>query len=1579
MADLLKLVTKLVVAADGRTADNWTSYKVQLENALSGKEVGGLYLDDVLLGKGPGIEPADPGSDVAAWIAGRSNRTDADYALAVTARSTWARANRVAHGYVMGSLPEDLHEECAQRLNAAQLWAYLEQRFSAQGLTSVAALWVRLFQLRLDDYGGVSAYLTALTKLELELQRAGRQVEPTLLAGAILIAMGDRYPTTRELLMTLPVAEQTKATFGLRLLEAEKNAKVTADLSAMTFGGGGGSNQGSSATAGAATTKNTPCKYVRKHQGKLPGQAAGTQCGRRHNKGIQCWARMDDQWMSANPTKTGADLPNWRDSGTQQQGSQGGAGAGQKSAQANVTVLTVSGTNPVSEESYEDGSFLGYLCALKETQEGMQELCEVEVTASHVTVALDSGATASCFRQGTSFKPLAEPVTVRGALPGLTSLAKGTTAIPCPALPSGTLRGLHSPDFRHNLVSVSELQSQGVEVVFPAGTRSAHCKDPSTGKVLWSFRQGQLGLYEAKVREHTAASAVGTPHPSLHPTTLLHRRLGHLGEASLRTLIRHQAITGLPEAYIAPPVPFTTSCVPCIQGKTQAKPHPLVRARAAKTLERVHVDLVGPLPQGVKGHRFWLTIVDDYSRYGWSIPLHTKDQAKHRLIEWVAMAERQTGCKLKEVRADRGGEFVNDTLLGHFRAQGVRTTFSNPHSPEQNGVAEARNKQVGRFTRLLLLNSQAPLSYWPYAVKHATVLNNLVPHGLLQGSTPYGAWFKIKPNMRRLRVWGCTGHVLLNQEEKRRAGGKLGPVTKACALVGINPQGPGWLLWDPTTRKEIHSSDVVFQEQVPYFNQSSHPHSPFEWAHFEDSDLSTVKVAPAPAPAQASAPPSSTEGGHQPGTPPEDQEEGHHQSEGGLSKGPEDRGAVRGESAGGGEDSDTESQNQLGTRVALAPRGSHPARPRFSGQEPADEGHGSSQPRGQGEPGLEQVQLEEPPRRSTRDRCAPTPYWIVGNAPALPARGIGARGAGGAAPQEGAEQSPEVGELRRSLRLQSLPPVHTETLVALPGSDSIPKQAVVLLQEVVHGESGSKRKEIPTPADWQEALNGEHPGEWLESMVKEVTGLQATGTYQEVPRDRAKNILKCKWLFKVKRRPDGTPIFKSRLVVKGCSQKQGVDYFETYAPTAKQVTGRLLLHLAATQGFHIQVMDVDQAFCHGDLEEEIYMEAPPGLTGRVQEGTVWLLKRPLYGLKQAPRQWHAKLKEVLYKLGFKPSQSDPSLFMYQGSNGFWVLVYVDDMLLLSKSEELLNQFKDQLRQHFPMKDLGDIGQYLGMEITRDWGKQEVYLSQHRYIQQLLQKFGYEEGKEYNTPLQVNHSLTKAQEGGEQHPEQDRFPELLGGVMYLMVCTRPDIAHAVSVLSRFVAPGRHGGEHWKAGLRLLGYLKATSHYQLALGGSSTVLTGYSDSSWADDQADRRSSQGHCFQVGAGTVSWKACRSPAVALSTCEAELYAACSAAQEAVWLSDLLAVLGYPQSPAPMLWCDNESTVALTKDAMFSGRSKHIEARYYFIRELVQAQKLRTAHIPGVENPADIFTKPLSVEDHSRLREMLGVRSITAK
>ena len=915
-----------------------------------------------------------------------------------------------------------------------------------------------------------------------------------------------------------------------------------------------------------------------------------------------------------------------------------------------------------------------------------------------------------------------------------------------------------------------------------------------------TFKKAKNGLYETSIPCPTSAQTAAATttcackgNSLAHPTVLLHHRLGHIGQGYLRTLITSKSIQGLPHTYTPVPAPLHTSCLPCIESKTQAQPHPPQRTRAQGVLNKVHCDLVGPYPvAGLKGEQYRLTIVDDHSRFGWVFPLHTKDQAKYVLINWIALVENQTGKHLKHFHADRGGEFLNKTLLQHLTNKGVTYSFSNPHSPQQNGVAEARNKATGRILLALLLQSEAPHSLWTHAVQHANFINNLFPHHLLDKKTPFEAWHGKQPSMDRLRVWGCTGHVLLNKDERRKSGGKLGPVTKPCVLLGINHVGAGWLLLDTSTNREVHSSDVVFQEDIPFYKSRTDraDEAPLTWLDFTDPEhIGPELPSPdLPEEQQEAAPPVIDIPAI-----PDDPNMGH------------------------AEDNAPDAPDK-----------------------PANEG------------------MLRPPQPE-REIQAPAP------------------------PQEHPQ--------RQSLRLQgvrapSLPPLNLRWYPDERAGCAIqlPQPVHALVQTIALGESEDKRREIPTPGTHKEALNGPHAAEWMESMIKEYNGLKSTGTFELVPRSDARNVVKCKWVYKVKRSPEGTPFFKSRLVAKGFSQKEGIDYFATWAPTARHTTARVFLHLAASRDMEIDAMDVDQAFLQGELHEEIYMDPPPALPDSPAPDMVWRLRKPLYGLKQSPRQWHAKLKIALLQLGFQPSHGDPSLYVGITSQGIWMLVYVDDMLLASEDPAELAALKHALKNLFPMKDLGSVKTYLGMDVTRDRDKRELYLSQERYIHDLLHRFQFTDCKAADTPLAVNHGLNLPKPDEEPIPGQERYAELLGGIMYTMVSTRPDIAHAVSVLSRFIADGRHGATHWKAALRLLSYLKGTAKYKLVLGGTSTDLVGFSDSSWADDQVDRRSSQGYCFTLGSGVVSWKATRSPSVALSSCKAELYAGTTAAQDVVWL-----------------------------------------------------------------------------------------------
>ncbi|CAI7844215.1 unnamed protein product, partial [Closterium sp. NIES-54] len=431
--------------------------------------------------------------------------------------------------------------------------------------------------------------------------------------------------------------------------------------------------------------------------------------------------------------------------------------------------------------------------------------------------------------------------------------------------------------------------------------------------------------------------------------------------------------------------------------------------------------------------------------------------------------------------------------------------------------------------------------------------------------------------------------------------------------------------------------------------------------------------------------------------------------------------------------------------------------------------------------------------------------------------------------------------------------------------------------------------DIPTPRSYAEAIEGPYSSQWHAPMDAEMASWKSTGTYiGEAPPPGA-NIVSGMWIFRVKR----SPVFKARYVARGLSQRQGVDFFQTFSPTPKMTTLR--------------------AFLQGSLHEEIWLRRPPSFPGSFPACTQWSLRRPVYGLRQAPREWHDTLRTTLAALGFAPSTADPSLFLRTDATlpPFYVLVYVDDLVFATAETEALAHVKSALQKRHTCTDVGELTSYLGLRITRDRAQRTITLTQSHMVQQVLQRFGFTYSSPQSTPMPTGHSLSTPPSDESVEPSGP-YPKLVGCLMYLMTCTRPDLAYPLSLLARYVAPGRHRKVHLDAAKRVLRYLCSTSGMGLVLGGRARVLlTGHADASWVDDLATQRSSQGYTFSLGSGSVSWRSTRSSSVLNSSCEAEIYARAMAAQELRWLTYLLTDLGeQPRSP-PVLYVDNKAMIAL--------------------------------------------------------------------
>ncbi|CAI7837716.1 unnamed protein product [Closterium sp. NIES-53] len=334
---------------------------------------------------------------------------------------------------------------------------------------------------------------------------------------------------------------------------------------------------------------------------------------------------------------------------------------------------------------------------------------------------------------------------------------------------------------------------------------------------------------------------------------------------------------------------------------------------------------------------------------------------------------------------------------------------------------------------------------------------------------------------------------------------------------------------------------------------------------------------------------------------------------------------------------------------------------------------------------------------------------------------------------------------------------------------------------------------------------------------------------------------------------------------------------------------------------------------------------------------------------------------TLAALGFAPSTVDPSLFLRTDTTlpPFYVLVYVDDLVFATTDTEALAHVKSELQKRHTCTDLGELRSYLGLRIIRDRAQRTITLIQSHMVQQVLQRFGFTYSSPQSTPLATGHSLS-APPSDESVELSGPYPELVGCLMYLMTCTRPDLAYPLSILASYVTPGRHRKEHMDAAKRVLRYLCSTSGMGLVLGGRARdVLTGQADASWADDLTTQRSSQGYTLSLGSGSVSWRSIRSSSVLSSCCEAEIYAGAMAAQELRWFTYLLTDLGEPPRSPPVLYVDNKAMIALFQEHRLEHITKHIALRYFLARELQQRGQLRLAYVATRANTADIFTKGL--------------------
>jgi histone deacetylase 1/2 len=462
--------------------------------------------------------------------------------------------------------------------------------------------------------------------------------------------------------------------------------------------------------------------------------------------------------------------------------------------------------------------------------------------------------------------------------------------------------------------------------------------------------------------------------------------------------------------------------------------------------------------------------------------------------------------------------------------------------------------------------------------------------------------------------------------------------------------------------------------------------------------------------------------------------------------------------------------------------------------------------------------------------------------------------------------------------------------------------------------------------------------QWKEAMQTEYDAFIKNKTWHLIPPQKGINVIGSKWVYKIKRKADGSlDRYKARLVAKGFKQRYGLDYEDTFSPVVKAATIRTVLSIAVSRGWSLRQLDVHNAFLHGILEEEVYMQQPPGFVERGKENYICKLDKALYGLKQAPRAWYSRLSTKLVDLRFKPSRADTSLFIFnRGGITMYVLVYVDDIIVASSTDQATSALLKDLQKDFALKDLGDLHYFLGIEVKKV--RNGIVLTQHKYANDLLKKTGMVDCKPMSTPLSTSEKLS-LHEGSLLGPDDaTQYRSIVGALQYLTL-TRPDIAFPVNKVCQFLhAPTT---VHWAAVKRILWYIKQCTQLGLNIHRSmSTLVSAFSDADWAGNVDDRKSTGGFAVFIGSNLVSWSARKQATVSRSSTESEYKAMANTTAELMWVQTLLRELGVKSPQAAKLWCDNLGAKYLSANPVFHARTKHIEVDFHFVRERVSHRLL---------------------------------------
>ncbi|KAL5594731.1 hypothetical protein BROUX41_000556 [Berkeleyomyces rouxiae] len=1095
------------------------------------------------------------------------------------------------------------------------------------------------------------------------------------------------------------------------------------------------------------------------------------------------------------------------------------------------------------------------------------------------------------------------------------------------------------PQITENLISVSTLCQSGHKVTFDDKQVVVTDKDDQVR--LTGQHNPADNLYEV---DETASrnNKIAVLNAVTEEQELEHGRLGHFLRESKMTM---------------------DDCDACTLTKMTDKRNKYSKP-ACEPLQLVSADIMGPFPPSLNNGRYALVIVDSATRMHWIYELKERSEARDSLNRWRTQAELQSGHKLKAIRCDNARELVSTTLEWN-QEYSIDNQHTVPHHSSQNGLAERANRTIQEAGNAMLTWSKLPNEFWFMAMAAATHTYNTFspPHD--RSKSRYQAFTDKPTDTKHLRVFGCKAFSLM-EYESLPTGTKHKNMHHAREVVFVgysDHTDKHFLVWAPDRQHVIKAHKVSFRQEIPA-GDTVHLNLPTR-----NTGLGSSNTPPARRPVgrprkENSAPkPTTNEPENEPPAPI-----------------PIEKGSSLEELIVERIENSTRNENvELGSATtdkmkSEAEKDNSTSSDTIVTERPADE---DMQPQ-------QEVMLEDIPNLKPEERGELPDPIDPGTTTTVEEIGEPTQQINPATLSR--PDTSDNGPTYQTNPIISQKRTINDTEITPPTSPHHKKVNLgpIDIEFVLTANASAITMaipnypvEVPQPKNYWEAVNDSKWGPfWVEANERELTQLIANCTWDVVPHPgKNSNILTSTWAYKTKHNPDHTiALFKSRLCAHGFKQLEGIDFFETFAPTVNMATLRFCLSLVAQTGLECQHFDINNAFTEADLHETIYMHPPPGLRN-IPKGQVLKLNKAIYGLKQASREWYNTASEYFRSVGFVISEVDPCLF-YNPDKQLIVLLYVDDILVIGKTAAI-DWYHMKLNNRFKFKHLGPVSRFLGMVVRRDQEKRTLTISQQPYVEEILHDYDFIDNRRrpVNSPVTEECDLRPRQDH-EALCDVTEYQKLMGKLNYLATMTRPDIAFAVSKHCQFMhAPT---DRHMSSAKHILRYLRSHPARALTYGTPSEQgprLLGYSDANFGAEWDERYSTTGYIFMSAGAPISWKSKRQKCLTTSTTNAEFIALSQAAKESEYLAKIARFLHAPtllpdtyeqtvrsrgQESTQLIYGDNQGANALANGGQSLGRIRHIEMHYLFVREQCSRNKLRVEYIPTGRMLADGLTKPLT-------------------